>query len=151
MNDTSILKTGGKFKIFIKLLIAVCMIGCAPQISHFSPIAYEQATSLKVDSLVLMGKAAESYTDHEEEISGLMNRVEKSYEYAKGRPHNEYSARQWEILKDPDRNLLGGFMKRWEDQGKLSPTFINEAKRLISDAYDTIIGLESRKIKPPKE
>ena len=126
-------------------------MGCAPQISQFSPIAYEHATSLKVDSLVLMDKATESYTDHEEKISELMNQVEKSYEFAKGRPHNEYSTIQWEILKDPDRNLLGGFMKRWEDQGKLSPTFINEAKRLISDAYDTIIGLESRKIKPPKE
>ena len=138
-------------KSFIKLLIPLCIIGCTPQISQFSPIAYEQATSLKVDSLVLMGKATESYADYEEEVSELMNRVEKSYEFAKGLPHNEYSTKQWKILKDPDRNLLGGFMKRWKEQGNLSPTFINEARRLISDAYDTIIGLESRKIKPPKE
>ena len=138
-------------KSFIKLLIPLYVIACTPQISQFSPIAYEQATSLKVDSLVLIGKATESYANHEEEISELMNRVEKSYEFAKGRPHNEYSTKQWEILKDPNRNLLGGFIKRWKTQGKLSPIFINEAKRLISDAYDTIIGLESKKIKPPNE
>jgi len=77
-----------------------------------------------------------------------MMEVEKAYEYAKGRPKNEISAQQWEKLKDPDKNLLGGFIKRWMEKETLKKTFIQGAKGIVSDAFDTIIGLESGKIKP---
>jgi DNA transposition AAA+ family ATPase len=51
-------------------------------------------------------------------------------------------------MKDPDKNLLGGFLKRWKEKDKLSAVFVDEAKRLISTGFDQIIGLESGKIKP---
>jgi len=133
------------------LLVVLLFISCAPQSAYFSPVAYEQATSLKVDSLSLMNKATEPYENYEEDVQALLNRIEKAYEYAKGRPNNEYTTAQWEIMKAPDRNLLGGFMYRWKKQEKLNQVFIDEAKHIISDAYDTIIGLESHKIKPPNE
>lgn len=125
----------------------VGLSGCAA-ISFFSPVAYEQATSLKVESLALMDRAVEPFDRHRSEAEALMIKVEKAYEYAKGRPGNEISTRQWRLLKDPDRNLLGGFMKRWEERSTLSGPFIEEAKGIVSDAFDTIIGLESGKIKP---
>ncbi len=63
-------------------------------------------------------------------------------------PKNELSTRQWEILKDPDRHLLGGFISRWKNEDKLGKTFIDNAKKgLIMQAFDQIIGLESGKIK----
>jgi CRISPR/Cas system-associated protein Csx1 len=133
------------------LLIGFVLLSCAPQSAYFSSIAYEQATSLKVDSLSLMVKAAEPYANNEEEVMVLLNRIEKAYEYAKGRPNNEFTTKQWEILKDLDGNLMGNFMNRWQEQEKLNPTFINEFKLIVSDTFDTIIGLESQKIKPPKE
>jgi hypothetical protein len=74
---------------------------------------YEQATSLKVESL------------------------------ARGRPGNEISARQWEILISPDRNLLGGFLSCWEKESALSEAFIGEERGIVADAFDTTIGLES--------
>jgi hypothetical protein len=111
-------------------------------------MAYQQAISLKVDSLALMGKATQPYVDHETEVETLMLRIEKAYEYARGRPNNQFMTQQWEILKDPERNLLGGFIKRWHDEGSLSVSFVIEAKRQISSAFDQIIGLESGLIKP---
>jgi hypothetical protein len=74
--------------------------------------------------------------------------VNIAYEYAKGRPKNTFSARQWEILKDPERNLLGGFLKKWKDEKVLGKTFVDDAIELVGDAFDTIIGLESGKVKP---
>ena len=134
------------------LLAAVCaavvsFTACS-SISTFSQYAYEQATSLKVESLDLMDKAVEDYTGHKQEAEALQTKLQKALEYSKGRPNNEFSTRQWEILLSPDRNLLGYFLKRWKDEGKLSPTYTKEAKGLVSDAFDTIIGLESGKIKP---
>jgi len=129
-------------------LLAAALTSCGPTISTFSPIAYEQATSLKVDALALMGRATEPFADHRAETESLTVRLAKAYEFAKGRPNNDISAQQWRILIDAERNLLGGFLARWKKESKLSATFVTEAKGLVSDAFDTIIGLESGKIQP---
>jgi len=134
--------------VVLTILLAPILATCAPTISQFSPIAYEQATALKVDAQALMSKATQPYANHEEEVTALTLRVAKAYEFARGRPRNEISARQWAILADSSRNLLGGFLARWKRESTLLPTFVAEAKGIVADAFDTIIGLESGKLKP---
>jgi len=131
----------------ILVLFLTMTLSCA-SISLYSEAAYERATSLKVESLALMDSATEEFGDHQIAVEDLKIQLEKAYEFAKGRPNNEISTRQWEILKDPERHLLGGFLKRWEQDGRLSREFVIQAKGLVSDAFDAIIGLESGKIKP---
>ncbi len=130
----------------IAALVSLNFYSCST-ISTFSQYAYEQAVSLKVESLNLMDKAAEEFSANKDAVEDLKTKLLKSYEYSKGRPKNEISTKQWEILISPDRNLLGGFLKRWESSGTLSRAFIEDSKGLVSDAFDTIIGLESGKIK----
>jgi hypothetical protein len=128
----------------LPVLLAHGLLSCA-SISPFSLTAYEQATSLKVDALALVSRAGEPFRDHREEVAALVERIEKAYEFARGRPNNEITTRQWEILKDPERRSLGGFLKRWERESTLSEPFIREAKGLVADGFDTIIELESGK------
>jgi hypothetical protein len=128
------------------LILLSSMLQCA-SLSPFSPTAYQYATSLKVESLMLMDKATEPYATHQAAVEALTTKVDIAYEYAKGRPNNEISTRQWESLKDPNRHLLGGFLRRWQAESRLAPPFVEEAKGLVSDAFDTIIGLESGKVK----
>ena len=116
------------------LILLSSMLQCA-SISPYSPIAYQYATSLKVESLMA-------------EVAALVTKIDIAYEYAKGRPKNEISARQWEILKAPNHHLLGGFLQRWKHESQLSGPFVTEAKGLVADAFDTIIGLESGKVQP---
>lgn len=140
-----------RFRCFRLGQLPFLLIGlsaCAPKISPFSEIAYEQATALKVEALALMRHAQEPFERHRATVEDLMTRVDKAYEFARGRPRNEISAQQWEILRDPNRNLLGGFLRRWASQSALSAPFIEEARGIVSDAFDVIIGLESGKIKP---
>lgn len=132
----------------IRLLpLAIGMMACAT-IAPFSQVAYEQATSIKAESLALMNKGVEPYAEHEKDVQDLQLSVDKAYEYAKGRLKNDVSTRQWALLRDPERNLLGGFLKRWKADGKLGAAFVTEEKRIVSDAFDQIIGLESGKLKP---
>ncbi|MEX2347926.1 MAG: hypothetical protein WD511_01800 [Balneolaceae bacterium] len=130
------------------LLIVFVLSGCAPTISQFSETAYQQAVELKVQSLALVDKMDEPYAGHAEKAEALREDLHIALEYAKGRPDNELSARQWEILTDPERNLMGGLLARWVEEGTLSSFFVQEVRGVISDAFDTIIGLESGKIKP---
>ena len=127
--------------------LLLLLISCS-SISEFSSVAYKQAVDLKVESLELMSYAAEDYSIYETEVETLWHELRKAYEFAKGRPDNEISTEQWEILIDEERNLLGGFLKRWEEEGILNEMFVTEAQMLVSDAFDTIIGLESGKINP---
>jgi hypothetical protein len=128
--------------------LVVVFAACASSISQFSPVAYKQATSLKVESLALMQKATQPYANHQAEIEALITKVDEAYEYARGRPKNEISTRMWDVLRDPNRNLLGGFLARWKNRSTLGPAFVSDARDVVSDAFDQIIGLESGKIRP---
>jgi hypothetical protein len=129
------------------LTLALCLslLSCS-SISVFSPEAYKQAVDLKVESLELMSFATSSYAEYEEDVTYLKTELSKAYEFALGRPNNELSAEQWEILLNEEGNLLGGFLKRWEEEDLLSEMFVTDTQKLVSDAFDTIIGLESGKI-----
>lgn len=129
------------------LLVLALDTGCARlALAPFSETAYHYAITLKVEALALVGQANTPYDSLA--ASALMRRVEEAYEYARGRPNNTESTRQWEVLKDPNRNLLGGFVRRWQQEDTLSPVFITEFKGVIADAFDTISALESGKLKP---
>jgi hypothetical protein len=92
-----------------------------------------------------MNKATQPYAKHEKEVEALMLKIDKAYEFVNGIPSNSISAEQWMILKDPDGDLLGKFFKRWKDESTLSPVFIAEMKKVISDAFDEIICLAANK------
>ena len=136
-------------KIFLKshifMLVAVLITGCVSS-AIFNQKAYEQATSLKVDALTLMDQATEPFADHRKAVDELTIKIEKAYQYCLGLPNNEETIGQWEIIKDPDRNSLMGFLKRWETEKQLSQTFINNVKDLVSKGFDEVIELESKKV-----
>lgn len=147
---SSHLKEGRRFiSPLTKLILIFAVInltGCISVPIH-DHHAYTQTIELKVDALKLMDLAVEEFSLHEAEVDDFLTRVEKAYEYEKVRPKNEITVRMWEKLKNPDENLFGGFIKRWEEKGKLGKTFIEEAKKIVADAFDQIIGYESGKIK----
>ncbi len=71
--------------------------------------------------------------------------IDKAYEYVHGFPSSDLSAKQWEILKKDDGNLLGKFFQRWKKDDSLKKEYIDEFKGIISDAFDEIICLEANK------
>lgn len=131
-----------KFYLFFMIL---ALTGCSALIGPHSPTAYENATSLKAEVLVTLEKANTPYSDNEAEVEGIKLKAEKAYEYVKGVPKNQLSTKQWEILKDPNGDLLGKFFKRWKERSTLSDALIKEYKKLASDAFDEIICLEANK------
>lgn len=127
------------------LLVILLFAACTPLIGPYSPTAYQNATSLKAESLAMMDKAKEPYADHQVEVEALIVDLHKAYEYVKGVPSNSISARQWEILINDNGDLLGKFFKRWQERSTLSGVFITEFKGPVSDAFDEIICLEANK------
>jgi hypothetical protein len=121
--------------------------GCST-ISRFDQYAYTQATSIKVDALNLMDSATENFEQHQPAVTNLALTISKMYEYEKNRPKNIISEKMWAMIRDTSGHLYGGFIKRWQREGRLNPVFIQESKRLIGQSFDQISQLESGKIKP---
>jgi len=123
-------------------------VGCANLQSVFSEQAYQQAVTLKVESLAMMDKATEPYIQHTEDVETLQKELQKAYQYAKGRPNNSESTQQWQIMIDPEGALIGGFLVMWQERGQLSSTMIEQSKGNIEEGFDIIMELESGKRKP---
>jgi hypothetical protein len=134
--------------LWVSLALAAWVAQGCSTIALFSETAYRQTTAVKAEALILMGKANEPFEQHHAEVAALRLDIEKAYEYAKGEPKNTLTTRQWEILKDPKGNLLGGFLARWQKEGTISPTFIEDKRDQVSKAFDEITGLETGKNKP---
>lgn len=134
-----------RFNFLLVLLNIFLFAGCTPLISQFDATAYRDATSLKVDSLLIMTEGTTPYNLHEKEVAKLKVKLAKAYEYVKGIPHNEISTRMWKKMLDPNRFLLGGFLKHWKNKGSLDAVFVQDEKKQVSEGFDKIICLEVNK------
>jgi hypothetical protein len=130
----------------VLFMLALAAGGC-DTISRYDQAAYQHAVNVKVDTLTLMSKATAGYDDHQREIESLLTELDKAYEYDRGRPLNMTTLAQWDVLRDPDRDLVGGFLRMWKTKSSLSSTFVAEKKAQVADAFDQIIQLESGKLK----
>lgn len=131
--------------ILIVFLSILFFNACTPIIGPYSPKAYENATSLKPQTLALMNKAKEPYSIYKDRVEQHIIKLKEAHEFVKGIPSNSISARQWEILIKEDGMLFGKFVKRWEEKGIMNSMFIDEFKNIVSDAFDEIICLEANK------
>ena len=135
------------FRCLTLLCVVFALAGCS-SIAKFDQQAYNNAVNAKVSALTLMDKAITPYQQNQTEIAALRYALNQGYEYAKGIPQNEITTQQWVIIKNPEGHLLGSFLERWQAKQTLKPAFIENVKSLVSAGFDTIIGLESGKIKP---
>lgn len=128
------------------VLITIFLLAC-DTMSHFDAFSYKETISAKVEALDIMSYAIEEYAAHEEGIRALNKDLQKIYEYEKNRPKNVETTKMWEILLNPDKNLYGGFLKKWQNDTSMNKFFIDEAKIQVAEAFDMIIDLENGKIK----
>jgi hypothetical protein len=138
--------------LWLAPMVFIFLSACTT-ISSYDQYAYAAAVGLKVDTLNLVGMATENYASHAQEISDLTLRLNKAYEYDRGRPLNQKSVQLWEYLliakpDDPDSGVYQRFVQLWKTQGRLSAGAVDLKKKTLSRDFDRIIGLESGKIKP---
>jgi hypothetical protein len=127
------------------LALALIVCACTPLISPYDHTAYQNATALKAEALTLADKAVEPFGKHEGRVDALLLHVEKAYEYSKGLPGNSVASRQWEIIKDPGGNLLGGLVRVWKEEGRVSRAYASEKRGQLARAFDYVICLERNK------
>jgi hypothetical protein len=135
--------------ILLLFLSSICLLqSSCVSTAPYDQFVYKESTSLKVDALKLMDKAEKPFTTQEKEIEKLNDQLDKLYEYEVHRKKNQLRIQMWDLLRNPEKNLLGGFLSRWKKEGQLGTTFISEAKIIVGRAFDQLAELESGKITP---
>ncbi|WP_290711109.1 hypothetical protein, partial [Flavihumibacter sp. CACIAM 22H1] len=92
--------------------------------------------------------AEQTYTSQQKEIEAFTDQLNKLYEYELHRKKNQLRIQMWNLLRNPEKNLLGGFLARWKKETQLKPAFITEAKIIVGNAFDQLAELESGKLTP---
>lgn len=139
-------------KIAIILVLAFATISCeSTRTAVFDQYSYQRTTELKVETSKLMDKATTPYSKNKAEIEALFLNIEKLAEYEKNKPDNQITFAMWTILTDQEKNLLGGFFKRWKEKETLTPVFLEESKKQALEAMDLLIQYEIKKDKQSKD
>ncbi len=139
-------------KIKIALFAIITLTSCqAIKTAVFDQYSYQKTTELKVETLMLMENASLPFENHKETVMELLLDIEKLKEYEKNKPNNEISFAMWNVLTDKEKNLVGGFFKLWKNKQTLSPTFVEESKKQIEEAFDLLIQYEIKKDKTSKD
>lgn len=141
-----------KIKCLAVLLFAMTAISCeSTRTAIFDQYSYQKTTELKVETTRLIDKATTPYSKNTAEVEALLLNIEKLTEYEKNKPDNEITFAMWTVLSDQEKNLLGGFFRRWREKETLSPVFVSESKKQVVEALDLLIQYEIKKDKASKE
>ncbi len=131
----------------ILLSIPFTFGGCvASKMVPFDAMAFSKGQTIKNAAVELIGMSTNDYSASEGRVNEFQHMVDTQIETETARGEkNQKSVDMWKLLMNPNQNLMGGFLKRWKDKGKLSSTFVNEIKPLVSRNIDKILSLESKK------
>lgn len=131
------------------MLCVALLIGACTNYASYSLQAYSYATEAKAKTLKLVSKANGSYSANRAAAEALLLDMDVAYEFAAGIENNEEAAEIWDKLRDPDGNLVGGFLSAWRTEfpGGVSANsvFIEEFKKNITFSFDRLICLEANK------
>ena len=134
------------------VFLVVTTVSCeSTRTAIFDQYSYQRTTELKVETSKLIDKATTPYSKNTVEIEALLLNIEKLAEYEKNKPDNDITFAMWTVLSDQEKNLLGGFFKRWKEKETLSPTFVTESKKQVLEALDLLIQYEIKKDKTSKD
>lgn len=134
-------------KLGLVALLMLFIAACTPLIAPYSLEAYKNATSLKAETLAMIGESGDPFSAHEADVKALKVKLAAAQEFAAGMPKNRLSASQWAIMNDPDGGLAGEYWALWERQGTISPAAMAAQIQQIGAAFDEIICLEANKEK----
>lgn len=134
------------------VFLVITTVSCeSTRTAIFDQYSYQRTTELKVETSKLMDKATTAYSKNTVEVEALLLNIEKLAEFEKNKPDNDITFAMWTVLSDQEKNLLGGFFKRWKEKETLSQTFVTESKKQVLEALDLLIQYEIKKDKTSKD
>lgn len=133
------------YRVWLIMLLLGASTACV-HLAGYDQRAYENATSLKAQTLALLDRSTlESFDDTRNSVNALRVELSAAYEYANGIQFNNEAAKNWRDLIGNDDSMIQGWLSLWQSQGRLSAIFAGELRETIAEGFDLIICLEANK------
>lgn len=92
----------------------------------------------------LLAQADEQYTQHRPSVEAFQQQLDKMLLYEQTKDRNEIMVQMWTLLHSPDSSVQR-FLTTWEEQGTMSPVFIEEYQPQIEQLFQLMIDYENKK------
>jgi len=140
------------YLLYLTIIISFSLSSCkALKTAPYDQYSYQKTVEIKVEASNLIDKSVTEYSENIEAIDDLNLEIQKIVAYEKNKPNNEITYAMWKILSDKEKNLLSGYLKMWQEKGKVSRVLVTEAKGQIMEAMDLLLQYEGKKDKQAKE
>lgn len=133
-----------KIRIQSVIFCLLFLVSCAPV---YSPYIFDQTAELKKQTLSIMDKATEPYSKYETKVDVLKSDLVSLFQQEKMRKRNGVKVKQWNLLLDPQGNLLNGSLEKWRKDTVMSETFIVLQRNLVEEAFNLIQEVEKQRLK----
>jgi len=120
------------------------LVSCAPV---YSPYIFDQTAELKKQTLSILDKATEPYSKYETKVDVLKSDLASMVQQERMRKRNKLKVKQWDLLLDPQGNLLNGSLEKWRKDTVMSETFIVLQRNLVEEAFNLIQEVEKQRLK----
>ena len=120
------------------------LVSCAPV---YSPYIFDQTAELKKQTLSILDKATEPYSKYETKVDVLKSDLVSMVQQERMRKRNKLKVKQWDLLLDPQGNLLNGSLEKWRKDTVMSETFIVLQRNLVEEAFNLIQEVEKQRLK----
>ena len=134
-------------RYFYYALIACLVLDGCSAIAKFDSATFQRTNLLKARTLIIMEHGGEPYDKYSDKIDSLLVEAQTIYTMQMIRDKNSESTNQWKALIGTNKSLLTGFFTLWKKEQKVSDTYIENKKPLVSDGFDEILKLEGAKLK----
>jgi hypothetical protein len=111
----------------------------------FDAAAHQRTTELKSRALALMANSEEAYSRHSGDAEALNADMENAYQLAAAAPNNDLVTAEWVAMKDPTRDLYGGFARRWQASGVVDAATRGLWMDKVTTRFNYILCLEAAK------
>lgn len=128
------------------LITAITLWNCAPLYDHYT---FTQTEETKEGTLRLVEKGTTPFNEHTEAVAALKTRLETMVAYEKTKKRNEITVRMWQLLSG-DEQLVGSYLKLWEQKGTLNEAFTEAAGMEMEEAFNLMLAYEKEKDKESK-
>lgn len=111
--------------------------------TKFNETAFNRDKDIKGEALLLIDRAKgrARYTGAADHVEQLMKKIDNAIDAEQQRTKNAPTVEQWKKLK----TQLNNFFALWKSKGALSPAFVVDAKKQMSDLFEIIIKTENAK------
>mgnify|MGYP006395388257 CR=1 FL=1 len=128
-------------KNLILAAIIVTLAGCSSYYDHYT---LTETVASQAMAQNLLNHATEPYQDHRAAIDAFEQQLDKMLIYEQTKDRNQIMLQMWTLLNNPDSSVQQ-FIKTWEDQGSMSPVFVEEYRPQVLQLFQLMIDYENKK------